>query len=273
MRDEYHSSGRREAQTAPRAVPGARLRDLGRRIADVVVPPCCVACHARVWGHDTLCAACWRRVTFIRAPVCDRLGLPLPFGSAADGPLISAAAAAAPPRYDRARAAVVFNEESVGRDLIHGLKYADRHDARRLLGRWLTSAGADLFPGADLLVPVPMTRWRLLRRQFNQSALLAHEVGAATGIPVASQALAKNKTTPPQVGLTRLQRAENVRGAFRVPPGHVQAIAGRNVIVVDDVITTGATVEACAMALKAAGAARVDILAIALVTRPLQATV
>lgn len=273
MQDEYHSPSDGEERVVANPVGlSQRLRGLGRRIADIVVPPSCLACHARVWGHDALCADCWRRVTFIRAPLCDRLGLPLPFASATDGPLISAAAAASPPLYDRARAAVVFNEESIARDLIHGLKYADRHEVRCLLGRWLLTAGTELFNGADVLIPVPMTRWRLLRRQFNQSALLAQEVSRATGIPVASHALVKHKSTPPQVGLTRLQRASNVRGAFSVAAKQIGRIAGRNVILIDDVITTGATVGACAMTLKAAGAARVDILAVGLVTKPLQVT-
>ncbi len=256
----------------PRQAWSLRLRDLGRRIADLVVPPSCLACHARIWGYDTLCATCWRRVTFIRHPLCDRLGLPLPFGTAADGPLISAAAAASPPRYDRARAAVVYNAESVARDLIHGLKYADRHEARRLLGRWLVAAGEEFFADADVLVPVPMTRWRLLRRQFNQSAMLAQEVSRATGLAVANHVLVKRKSTQPQVGLTRLQRAENIRGAFAVPEGQKERIAGRKIVIIDDVVTTGATVEACATALKLAGAARIDILVVGLVTTPLQVT-
>ena len=254
-----------------------------RQLADTVVPPVCLACRQPIFDHDALCATCWREVAFIRPPLCDRLGLPMPFGGTAGdgdlGPLISAAAAAAPPDYDRARAVAVFNadagsgEGSVLRDLVHGLKYADRLEARRLLGRWLTQAGRELFPGTDVIVPVPLTRWRLMRRQFNQAALLAREVARDTGIPADPLLLLKTKTTPTQVGLTREQRRLNVRGAFAVPKHRRERVKDRNALLIDDVITTGATVEACVRALKAAGMARVDVLALGLVTKPLQITV
>ena len=251
-------------------------------IADAIIPPVCLACSKPVSGHDSLCAQCWRGIAFIRPPLCDRLGWPMPFGGAigaSGGPLISAAAAASPPDYNRARAVAVFNaetengERSVLRDLVHGLKYADRMEASGLFGRWLVEAGRELFPGTGLIVPVPLTRWRLMRRQFNQAALLAKEVSSATGIPADALLLLKTKTTPTQVGLTREQRRLNVRGAFAVPKHRRPAVEGRNVLLIDDVITTGATVEACARALTAAGAARVDVLALGLVTKPLQVTV
>lgn len=188
----------------------------------------------------------------------------MPFGGGGDGPMISAAAAADPPIYDRARAVAVFDD--VIRHLVHGLKYSDRHESRRLLGRWLVEAGRELFAGTDVIVPVPLTRWRLIRRQFNQAAILAREVAGATGIAMQPQALLKSRTTPPQVGLTREQRRENVRGAFTVSERRRHLIEGRNVLLIDDVITTGATVAACARALKAAGAVRVDVLAVGVVT-------
>ncbi len=248
-----------------------------RAIADTVIPPVCLACSAPVLGADALCPRCWRQVAFIRAPLCDRLGLPMPFGGQpGGGPLISAAAAASPPDYDRARAVAVFNTDETGtvlRDLVHGLKYADRHEARRLLGRWLVEAGRELLPGTDLIIPVPLTRWRLMRRQFNQAAMLAREVSRASGIPTDPLVLFKTKTTPTQVGLTREQRRLNVRGAFAVPEKRREAIRAKNLLLIDDVITTGATVEACARALKRAGAARVDVLALGLVTRPIAVTV
>ena len=250
----------------------ASVGDAMRRLADLIVPPACVACHAPLAAGDALCPRCWRTVTFIRAPLCDRLGIPLPFGGTG-GPLISAAAAADPPVYDRARAATVFGNDGTVRDLIHGLKYGDRHEAVRLVGRWMLEAGRDILADADVLVPVPLTRWRLMRRQFNQSAMLARMVSAGSGVPTHVRALVKTRTPPPQAGLTRDQRRHNVRGAFAVPQRHKAAIAGRRVVLVDDVITTGATVEACARTLKAAGAVRVDVLAAAIVTRPVQVTV
>jgi ComF family protein len=236
------------------------------------MPPLCLVCHRRLDAHDALCATCWRQIAFIRPPLCDRLGLPMPFAGTGR-PLISAAAAARPPVYDRARAVAVFDREGILRDMIHALKYADRHDARRLFGRWLEEAGRDLLADAHLVVPVPLTRWRLVRRQFNQSAELAGALSQRTGVPAHPLVLLKTRTTPPQVGLTAAQRRRNVRGAFAVAPRRRRLVEGRHVLLVDDVITTGATVEACARALKAAGAVRVDVLALGLVTEPQQMTV
>ncbi len=235
-----------------------------RALSSLIVPAVCLACHARVAMHDAVCANCWREIAFIRPPLCDRLGLPMPFGG--NGPLVSAAAAADPPVYGKARAVAAF--DPVMRRLVHRMKYSDRHDARRLFGRWLADAGRDLLEDAHLLVPVPLSRWRLIRRQFNQAAILAHEVSALTGVRADSLALLKTRTTPPQVGLNRSERRRNVRAAFAVPGRKRSAIEGRNIIVIDDVITTGATVEAATRALLAAGAARVDVLALALVTTP-----
>lgn len=242
----------------------AGLRRLVRNVADVLVPPLCLACHTRLDQPDALCGACWQSVAFIRPPLCDRLGIPLPFGMPGDV-LISAAAAADPPVWSRARAAAVYQSGSVVAGLIHATKYADRHDARRMLGRWLAEAGRDLLADADLIVPVPLTRRRLIQRRFNQSALLAREVSRLTGVPWAPMMLAKIRETRPQVMLSGSSRRENLRGAFRATRRGTAALAGRNVVLLDDVITTGATAEAATRALIAGGAARVDVLAVALV--------
>ena len=230
--------------------------------ADLVVPPCCLVCRARVGAHHLLCAACWREVSFIRPPLCDVLGIPLPFDTGER--TVSAAAVAHPPAYGRARA--VAHYSGAMRTLVHQLKYADRHDARTLLGRWLAEAGRELLPGVDLIVPVPLSRLRLLQRQFNQAAVLAGELSRQTGIPTDPLLLARIRSTKSQVGMTRDQRRRNVAGAFAVPGRRRGRLAGRNVLLVDDVVTTGATVDACARTLKRAGAARVDVLALALVT-------
>lgn len=231
-------------------------------IADFLLPPVCLGCHKPLAGHDALCAKCWRSIDFIRAPLCDRLGIPMPF--ATGGNIVSAAALADPPDYDRARAAAHFT--GVVRDLVHKVKYADQHDSRRLLGRWLSTAGQELLAEADLLVPVPLHRSRLFTRRFNQAAILAHEVSRLHGVPCDPHALVRAKRTPQQVGLTRDQRQRNMSAAFEVPASASARIQACKIVLIDDVITTGATIDACAAALKAGGAGRVDVLAVAMVT-------
>lgn len=259
-------TGTAEVDGPQRRPLSGRWRSLLGAVGSAIVPPVCLACQAALSEHDALCARCWGQIAFIRAPVCDRLGLPLPFGGG--GPLISAAAAADPPVYDRARAVAVFQHQGVLQRLVHGMKYHDRHDARRLFGAWMVAAGADLLPGIDIIVPVPLARWRLVRRQFNQSALLAQEIARRTGLAWSPSLLVRTRSTPPQVGLTREQRRLNVRGAFEVPDRRRSLVEGRDILLVDDVITTGATVEAATRVLKRAGAARVDVLAVGLVSDP-----
>ena len=247
--------------------PAARgVTALFKRIAahgiDTVMPPRCFVCHKTLEMRDALCGACWSGIQFIREPLCDRLGIPLPFG--VGEVMVSAAALAHPPAYDRARAVAHFS--GTMRIMVHQLKYADRHEGRVLLGRWLQAAGRDLLVGVDLIVPVPLSRGRLLWRRFNQAALLGQQLARTTGLPFAPTALMRRRATRPQVGLTHDQRRRNVSGAFEVRRSGQALVRGRAVLLIDDVITTGATVEACAQALRRAGASRVDVLALGLVT-------
>ena len=245
--------------------PGHGVRGTLRKalaaVGDLIVPPVCVGCRAALSAHHALCADCWRDLAFIGAPLCERMGIPLPFDTG--GPSISAAALAEPPDYERARAAAHF--AGTARRLVHGFKYSDRQEVRVLLGSWLLTAGHDLLGDAHLIVPVPMSRRRLFWRTFNQAAILAHEIGRRSGLPVSVAALSRRRATRPQVGLTRAQRRDNMEGAFAVPKSKRAQIAGHNILLIDDVITTGATVNACARVLKRAGAARVDVLAVAMV--------
>lgn len=212
--------------------------------------------------HHLLCPRCWGRVDFIRPPLCDRLGTPMPFDTG--GTMISAAASADPPAYGRARAVARF--DGLMRDLVHDLKFRDLHTGLPLFGRWMAEAGRELLADADALVPVPLARWRLISRRYNQSALLAKEIARRTGIRHAPLLLQRTRRTRPQVGLSHRERQLNVKGAFAVPERHKPEVAGRKIVLIDDVITTGATVGAAATALLRAGAARVDVLALALVT-------
>ena len=141
-------------------------------LSDLVFPPVCLACRVALVEHDALCPRCWGQIDFIRSPLCDRLGLPMPYDTG--GTMISAAAAADPPSYDRARAVAHFS--GVMRELVHDFKFSDQHAARQLLVRLMAVAGRELLEGADLIVPVPLSRRRLLTRRFNQAALLAQEL-------------------------------------------------------------------------------------------------
>ncbi|MBS9478228.1 ComF family protein [Ancylobacter radicis] len=244
----------------------ARLRrgagGLARRLVDLALPPVCMACRAAVEEPGCLCAACWRGMEFITSPLCDRLGIPLAYAIETGGrPPVSALALDDPPAYGRARAVAAFGD--VARDLIHALKYADRLDLARPMGAMMARAGTDILGSADALVPVPLHGVRLWRRRFNQSVLLAQGIARAAGVPVRAGFLERTRRTVPQVGLDRAARARNVAGAFRVPDSAGAEIAGRRLVLVDDVLTTGATIDACAKALLRAGAAGVDVLVFA----------
>jgi ComF family protein len=236
----------------------------GRIIADFLLPPQCLSCRARVMEPATLCAQCWREFAFVTEPCCDRRGVPFAFDPG-DG-IVSAAALAHPPAWDRARAAVRFDERS--RRLVHDLKYRDRHEVAALMARLMAVAGQSLMAESACVVPVPLYRWRLWRRRYNQSALLARCLCRPDSAPFRPDLLERTRATTAQVGLGYRQRQANVRNAFRVPEAVRGDIVGRTVLLVDDVITSGATANACAAALKKDGAARVNVLAFALVHDP-----
>ena len=236
----------------------------GRVAVDFLLPPYCMICAERVEAGGTLCARCWGRVDFVTQPLCPRTGRP--FGHDPGPGVESVEALGGRLAYDRAR--VVARYEDAVRDIVHTLKYRDRLDLARPLGRLMARAGAELLADADCLVPVPLYRLRLWRRRYNQSALLARWAGRAASVPVRSDLLVRTRATRPQVGLTASQRQRNVSGAFAVPERLAGAVAGRRIVLVDDVITTGATIDACARCLRRAGAASVDVLAFARVIEP-----
>jgi ComF family protein len=235
------------------------LRKPFRRLLDVALPPLCPACREPVGDAGGLCAGCWGKLGFITRPYCERLGIPFAYDP---GPgILSMQAIADPPAYARARAVVRYDD--VARALVHALKYGDRLDLAPTLGRWMASAGHELLAEADALVPVPLHWRRLWARRFNQSAALATAISQVSAVPVAATALKRVKATRQQVGLSRTERAQNVQGAFRVPPAARAEVAGRRLVLVDDVLTSGATLDACARALLGRGAAQVDVLVFA----------
>lgn len=242
----------------------AALRLPFRLALDVALPPLCPSCREPVGDGAGLCAPCWSKLSLIERPFCEKLGIPFTYDP---GPgVYSMQAIADPPAYSRARAAVRYDD--VARTLVHALKYGDRLDLAPTMGRWMARAGADLLADADLIVPVPLHWRRLWARRFNQSAALAGFISRQSGPPVSVTALKRARATPQQVGLSKAARATNVQGAFRVDAAGKAEIRRKHILLVDDVLTSGATVDTCARALLRAGARQVDVLVFARVVDP-----
>ncbi len=225
---------------------------------DIALPTLCVACREPVNGEG-VCAECWSKLSFIERPYCPRLGIPFVYDPGPD--LLSMEAIANPPAYQRARAAVRYDE--VARTLVHALKYQDRTDLAPAMGRWMARAGRELLQDADILIPVPLHWRRAWHRRYNQAGALARVIEQASGVKLRGNLLQRVRPTEQQVGLSRPQRTSNVQGAFKVSADRQPEIAGRRVILIDDVLTSGATTDACARALLRAKAAQVDVLVFA----------
>ncbi len=230
------------------------------RIVDLVYPPVCLGCGALTGRHGALCAGCWTSIRFIERPYCEVLGLPFSYDP---GPgMLSAQAIAHPPAFDRLRAATIFDDAA--RSMVHGLKYRDRSDLAPTMAAWMARAGRDMLADCDGIVPVPLHRSRFALRKYNQAAELARQLARQADRPYLPATLVRTRRTKRQVGLTARAREDNVRAAFAVPAGREADVAGRRLVLVDDVYTTGATVSSAARALKKAGAVEVRVLTFAM---------
>ena len=247
-----------------RIPPLPAVRRMLAGVADILLPPLCLGCGERVTSTVGLCAKCWGRLSFIDAPRCERWGEPFAFDAGPD--IQSARALAAPPPWQRRRAAVAFADRSSR--FVHALKYHDRHESAQLMATLMWRAGRDVLDTAGVIVPLPLHRLRLWRRRYNQAALLAERLARMSGLPIDHDGLARIRATRSQVGLDAGARLRNVRGAFAVPAQTVPKLFGRRVVLIDDVVTTGASAEAATEALLAAGAASVDVVVFALVVKP-----
>ena len=245
-----------------------RLRALvskaGQGGLDLVLPPQCLGCSAFVDSPGRLCGDCWTQTTFIAEPLCKVCGVPFP-GEGPDASIAigstCGACLASPPAYACARAAVVY--DGVGRELAHQIKFKDRLESASPLASMMVRAAREELTNIQLIVPVPLHYIRLVTRRHNQSLTLAREVARQTGIDLSVDALKRVRRTQSQVGLTASQRHRNVQGAFAVRKRHQPLIAGKQIALIDDVLTTGATVSACAKTLLRAGAASVIVLTLA----------
>ncbi len=237
---------------------------------DWALPRRCLRCGVSVSGGAPLaglCPDCWPQVRFLTPPfgtrpLCACCGVPL--GGVESG--VCSACTRQKPRFRRARAALLYDE--ISKPLVLRFKQADRTEGAALFAAWMVRAGGEVLEGADLLVPVPLHRLRLLGRQFNQAALLAQAIGRQTGIPTAPTALQRIRATGSQKQRSRAERRRNLRHAISVAPGWAGQLAGKHIVVVDDVLTSGATLDACTTCLLQAGATSVQALVLARVPAP-----
>ncbi len=222
-------------------------RQIGNWALGLVLPPRCPGCGTVVEGETRFCGACWERLDFLSGEGCAACNLPLPGGER-----FCARCFAAPPGHGPVHAAVAYGE--VARTVALRLKYGRRPGVARVLA---AAIGREADLGGDaLLVPVPLHRWRLWARGYNQALEIARHIGRARGLPVAADALTRVRATPPLKGLGAKARARTMRGVFRA----TRRFDGRHVVLVDDVYTSGATANACARAARRAGAARISVL-------------
>jgi ComF family protein len=250
-------------------LPGCIARNLGRiaeRGISLLLPPQCPVCRGLVGGPHQLCAACFGRLTFITAPFCTSCGLAFATLGEAGPEGACLGCMRRPPEFRRARGALSYDEAA--RLLILPLKHGDRTELAPVLGAMMARAGAALLAEADALLPVPLHRRRLTARRYNQAGLLASCLGRRAGRPWLPDALMRPRETQPLGELSAAARREAVGGAFEVRPTRRAAIQGKRLLLIDDVLTSGATASACAAVLLAAGAASVDVLVAARVPAP-----
>jgi ComF family protein len=239
------------------------LTQLQKTVLDAIFPSGCVNCAEPIDTPGNLCAHCWPKMTYISTPFCETCGFPFEYDAGED--FVCAACLKKPPSYSRARAVLKYDETS--RDMILGFKHSDQTNRAPTFAKWMHRAGVELINQCDLICPVPLHHKRLIRRRFNQSALLAKEIGALADKPVIHDLLVRRKSTRSQGGLSAKARLRNVRGVFEVSTAKHSMLKDASVLLIDDVLTTGATVNACSRALLVGGAARVDVLTFSRVVR------
>jgi ComF family protein len=241
-------------------------RRIAGRCIDSLLPPQCPLCRTFVDGQHRLCAACFGQLNFITAPHCLRCGLAFATLGEAGPQGECLGCLRRPPPFDRARAALCY--DAAAQPLILPFKHADRTELAAVLGAMMARAGAMLLAETDVIVPVPLHRRRLVARRYNQAALLAACLARQASRPWLPDALIRRHVTTPLGDLSAAARRQTVAGAFAVKPTRRSAIQGKRLLLIDDVMTSGATASACAAAALQAGAAAVDVLVAARVPAP-----
>lgn len=237
---------------------------VARSLSRMVWPPKCLTCDATVTDDHALCPECWRGARFTGGVVCDTCGTPLPGGQAGEIAHCDDCLAIARP-WSRGRAALVYS--GTGRAAVLALKHGDRQDIAVPAARWMLRAGADLIEPGMLVAPVPLHWWRMARRRYNQAALLSAGIARGAGLDHCPDLLQRIRRTPSQDGKGREARFDNLLGALRVHPRRAHRLDGRAVLLVDDVMTSGATLAAGAEACLNAGATHVAVLVMARVAK------
>lgn len=246
-----------------------KIKTIADIALDTILPPRCVVTGEMVDRQGMIAPRAWAELDFINDPMCCKCGVPFGFEvdgiEDEDGGSHCLQCIDYPPPYDTARSAMKYNDQS--RNIILGFKYADQTHSALAFVPWLKMAGAEMLKEADAIIPVPLHRWRLLKRRYNQSAIMAHFLSRETKIAVLYEGLVRTRATPTQSYLNFKDRRKNVKRAFAVNEKREGDIKGKTIILMDDVYTTGSTVKECAKALKKAGAAKVHVLTLARVVR------
>lgn len=235
------------------------IRQFLYSLLNILLPPRCLICNIIVSQTGSLCADCWQEIEFNTSPHCAICSHPFTY-DIGELALCGSCIQKTPP-YARIHTVFHYNEKS--RTLVHNLKYGDRTHSALYFAQWMARAGKASLEQADMLVPVPLHPLRLLKRRYNQSALLANAISRQCHVPVYPQLLIRTRHTPSQAGLSSKERQRNVRGVFKLHPNYVTLVRNKHIIIVDDVMTTGATVTACTKILLKAGAKKVTILTLA----------
>lgn len=243
---------------------GPRLRQTGQAALRMLYPPQCLCCDTLVETEGALCPTCWPRVPFIMGLCCDSCGLPLP-GTASETPVYCDDCMTLARPWDQGRAVMLYGEKS--REMLLGLKYHDRLDTVRPFGAWLARHARPLLRPETLIAPIPLHWTRLVRRRYNQAAELSRALARETGHAHCPDLLVRTRATRPQDGRGRAGRFANVADAFAPHPRRKRLIADRDILLVDDVMTAGATFAAATDVCLAAGAASVRVIALARVAR------